>query len=100
MQVIAHVRLQIIFNAQNKQTKYRISFRFKAPVTVLTSVNDATTSINYIDSLALSKSLITINYMTIEFTVLLFIVSTGGIRWILWFSVRYAAAARREIFRR
>ena len=30
----------------------------------------------------------------------LFIVSTGGIRWILWFSVRYAAttAARREIF--
>ena len=28
----------------------------------------------------------------------LVIVSTGGIRWILWFSVRYAAAARREIF--
>ena len=27
-----------------------------------------------------------------------FIVSTGSIRWILWFSVRYAAAARREIF--
>ena len=26
------------------------------------------------------------------------IVSTGGIRWILWFSDRYAAAARREIF--
>ena len=26
------------------------------------------------------------------------IVSTGSIRWILWFSVRYAAAARREIF--
>ena len=26
------------------------------------------------------------------------IVSTGTIRWILWFSVRYAAAARREIF--
>ena len=27
------------------------------------------------------------------------VVSTGGIRWILWFSVRYAdAAARREIF--
>ena len=26
------------------------------------------------------------------------IVSTGGIQWILWFSVRYAAAARREIF--
>ena len=29
------------------------------------------------------------------------IVSTGGIRWILWFSVRYATAAataRREIF--
>ena len=31
---------------------------------------------------------------------LLIIVSTGSIRWILWFSVRYAAgaAARREIF--
>ena len=29
----------------------------------------------------------------------LLIVSTGSIRWILWFSVRYAAAAaRREIF--
>ena len=30
----------------------------------------------------------------------LFIVSTGGIRWILWFSVRYAAATAtcREIF--
>ena len=29
----------------------------------------------------------------------LFIVSTGVIQWILWFSVRYAAAAaRREIF--
>ena len=27
-----------------------------------------------------------------------FIVSTGGIRWILWFSVHYAAAARTEIF--
>ena len=27
-----------------------------------------------------------------------FIVSTGGIRWIIWFSVRYAAAAGREIF--
>ena len=27
-----------------------------------------------------------------------FIVSTRSIRWILWFSVRYAAAARREIF--
>ena len=27
-----------------------------------------------------------------------FFVSTGSIRWILWFSVRYAAAARREIF--
>ena len=27
------------------------------------------------------------------------IVSTGSIRWILWFSIRYAAvAARREIF--
>ena len=26
------------------------------------------------------------------------IVSTGGIRWILWFSVRYAAATCREIF--
>ena len=26
------------------------------------------------------------------------IVSIGSIRWILWFSVRYAAAARREIF--
>ena len=25
-------------------------------------------------------------------------VSTGGIRWILWFSVHYAAAARRKIF--
>ena len=25
-------------------------------------------------------------------------VSTRSIRWILWFSVRYAAAARREIF--
>ena len=25
-----------------------------------------------------------------------FIVSTGSIRWILWFSVRYAAAARRD----
>ena len=29
---------------------------------------------------------------------LVLIVSTGSIRWILWFSVRYAAAARREIF--
>ena len=29
---------------------------------------------------------------------LLIIVSTGSIRWILWFSVRYAAATRREIF--
>ena len=28
----------------------------------------------------------------------LFIVSTGSIRWILWFSIRYAAAVRREIF--
>ena len=28
----------------------------------------------------------------------LIIVSTGSIRWILWFSVRYTAAARREIF--
>ena len=26
------------------------------------------------------------------------IVSTGSIWWILWFSVRYSAAARREIF--
>ena len=26
------------------------------------------------------------------------IVSTGSIRWILWFSVRYADATRREIF--
>ena len=26
------------------------------------------------------------------------IVSTAGIQWILWFSVRYAAAGRREIF--
>ena len=26
------------------------------------------------------------------------IVSTGGIRWMLWFSVRYAADVRREIF--
>ena len=26
------------------------------------------------------------------------VVSTGSIRWIHWFSVRYAAAARREIF--
>ena len=34
--------------------------------------------------------------MTIMYTI---IVSTGSIRWILWFSVRYAAAAvRREIF--
>ena len=31
-------------------------------------------------------------------TSLMLIVSTGSIRWILWFSVRYAAAARREIF--
>ena len=30
--------------------------------------------------------------------VLSFIVFTGGIRWILWFSVRYAAAVRRAIF--
>ena len=30
--------------------------------------------------------------------VILFIVSTRGIRWILWFSVRYAAATHREIF--
>ena len=29
--------------------------------------------------------------------VVLIIVSTGGIRWILWFSVHYAAAARSEI---
>ena len=29
---------------------------------------------------------------------ILVIVSTGSIRWILWFSVRYAAATRREIF--
>ena len=26
------------------------------------------------------------------------VVSTGSIRWVLWFSVRYAAAVRREIF--
>ena len=26
------------------------------------------------------------------------IVSTGSIQWILWFRVRYTAAARREIF--
>ena len=30
--------------------------------------------------------------------VLFLVVSTGRIWWILWFSVRYAAAARREIF--
>ena len=29
---------------------------------------------------------------------MLIIVSTGGMRWILWFSVSYAAATRREIF--
>ena len=29
---------------------------------------------------------------------MLIIVSTGSIRWIHWFSVHYAAAARREIF--
>ena len=30
---MAHVHLRIIFNAQNKNTKYLILFRFKAPVT-------------------------------------------------------------------
>ena len=33
-----------------------------------------------------------------KFRQLWLIVSTGSIRWILWFSVRYAAAAHREIF--
>ena len=33
MQFIAHLRPRIILNAQNKHTKYWISFRFKAPVT-------------------------------------------------------------------
>ena len=29
---------------------------------------------------------------------MLFFVSTGGIRWTLWFSIRYASTARRQIF--
>ena len=35
---------------------------------------------------------------SISLRLLHLIVSTGSIRWILWFSVCYAAAARREIF--
>ena len=37
-------------------------------------------------------------FYRVIFLVIYIIVSTGGIRWILWFSVCYAAAVRREIF--
>ena len=44
---------------------------------------------NFVSSSIISQDIV--------FQLPVLVVSTGGIRWILWFSVRYVAAARREI---